>query len=59
MRRRSPLRGAWIEMLYADGYTPAEIARRSPLRGAWIEIATTYRSIPHKSSSLPLAGSVD
>ena len=36
--RRSPLRGAWIEMVYVSTAWSV-VKSRSPLRGAWIEMA--------------------
>ncbi len=49
--RRSPLRGAWIEiLLFASKFVPPY--RRSPLRGAWIEI---YSLPAHPQSPLPVA----
>ena len=55
--RRSPLRGAWIEIaIKLSAFF--SLLRRSPLRGAWIEI-DICRKEAAKNKSLPLAGSVD
>ena len=57
MHRRSPLRGAWIE-IYRAGKPLSASLGRSPLRGAWIEIGYIVE-LEICAKSLPLAGSVD
>ena len=55
--RRTPLRGAWIEIFVVDVGTVCRLCRRTPLRGAWIEMAIlTLLSAGWFSSRTPLRG---
>ena len=54
---RTPLRGAWIEIIRANRIADF-YKRRTPLRGAWIEMIMCA-SIFEKIASHPAQGCVD
>ena len=54
-KRRSPLRGAWIE-IFCPSPPPCGRCRRSPLRGAWIEIASPPLTRGTSEGRSPLRG---
>ena len=53
--RRSPLRGAWIEMLPSSNASVTPSCR-SPLRGAWIEMSFIRLNFVITSCRSPLRG---
>ena len=64
MLRSLPTRGAWIEMLVADGCSET-FGKSLPTRGAWIEIGvywilknTGAMSLPTRGAWIEIAASV-
>ena len=53
---RSPLRGAWIEIVEGPAVRAATAQGRSPLRGAWIEICVSPCSCQRLAGRSPLRG---